>query len=83
MTPKERESEFLIGLAELTRKTGITIGGCGCCNSPWIDEAKESDALSDPRSGYGFGYAGEVRWISPKDKYSWENFSDSIVRHIT
>ena len=23
-------------LTELSRKHGITIGGCGCCGSPWL-----------------------------------------------
>ncbi len=79
-TLEEREREFMIGLAKLTRKTGITISGCGCCSSPRLDAATEHDALSDPRSGYGFGYAGEVCWLSPKDEHNWKDYSDSIVR---
>ena len=78
-TKEEREKEFLIGLAKLTRETGITIGGCGCCGSPSIDEASDAE-LSDPDAGYGYGYAGEVSWISHADDCNWKNFSDSIVR---
>ena len=78
-TKKERKRQFLIGLTKLTRETGITIGGCGCCGSPSIDEASDAE-LSDPDAGYGYGYAGEVAWISHADDYDWKNFSDSIVR---
>lgn len=78
-TKEEREKEFLIGLAKLTRETGITIGGCGCCGSPSLDEASDAE-LSDPDAGYGYGYAGEVSWISHADDCNWKNFSDSIVR---
>jgi len=28
--------EFLEGLAELTKKKGVAIGGCGCCGSPYL-----------------------------------------------
>lgn len=78
-TREEREKEFLIGLEKLTRETGIIIGGCGCCGSPSLDEASDAE-LSDPDAGYGYGYAGEVSWISHADSYDWERFSDSIVR---
>lgn len=32
----ERVKAFLKELAELTKKYGLSIGGCGCCGSPWI-----------------------------------------------
>jgi len=78
-TKEDREKEFMTGLAKLTRETGITIGGCGCCGSPSLNEGSDAE-LSDPEAGYGYGYAGEVRWISHVDDYDWKNFSDSIVR---
>ena len=31
---KEELHAFLVGLTQLTRKHGIVIHGCGCCNSP-------------------------------------------------
>ena len=31
--------QFLTGLAELTSRHGIAIGGCGCCGSPALFEA--------------------------------------------
>lgn len=29
---------FFKELAELTKKYGLIIGGCGCCGSPWIQD---------------------------------------------
>jgi len=76
---EDREREFMIGLTELTRKTGIVIGGCGCCGSPWLQDADANTALEDQRSGYGYGFQESVSWISPLDKYDWERYADSIV----
>lgn len=33
---KQDLSYFLEKLSELTRETGIVIGGCGCCSSPFL-----------------------------------------------
>lgn len=78
-TREEREHAFLAGLASLTRETGIKIAGCGCCGSPELMEAS-GDELGDMDAGYGYGYSGEVVWISRADAYHWRNFSKSIVR---
>jgi len=78
-TINEKEVLFLIGLEKLTRDTGIEIGGCGCCGSPYLDQAE----ITDKRSGYGYGYASEVLWIDPSDDYDWENYSGSIVKTDT
>jgi len=40
--------EFIKGLDELSAKTGIAIGGCGCCGSPLIREKKENTNLVNP-----------------------------------
>ena len=29
--------EFLTELSALSRRYGIVIGGCGCCESPWLE----------------------------------------------
>jgi len=31
---------FLKDLAALTNKHKIEIGGCGCCDSPWVERAE-------------------------------------------
>lgn len=77
-TEDERKVQFLLGLAKLTRETGIAVSGCGCCGSPSLDAFDLS--AEDARAGYGYGYAGEVRWISPNDKYDWEKYRESIAK---
>lgn len=42
ITPDEMD-EFLRELSALTRKHKITIGGCGCCGSPFLDSLKDGD----------------------------------------
>jgi hypothetical protein len=74
----EKEREFIIGLNELTRKTGIAVGGCGCCSSPFLIELA-TDELGDG-AGYGSDYASEVQWISPVNKYDWEEYKDTIYK---
>lgn len=75
---EQKERAFLIGLEKLTRETGVIIGGCGCCSSPFLMELEEED--SDPQSGYGFGYDGEVCWMNPSNEYNWKHYADSIVK---
>jgi hypothetical protein len=73
-----RRAAFILGLRELTKKHGVSIGGCGCCGSPWLDEDAD---VSDERAGYSEDSSGELlRWVAPSDKRVWEKYSASIVR---
>lgn len=69
--------EFLLALTELTRKYGISVGGCGCCGSPWLDVDAD---VRDSRSGYCHTDGNEVRWIAPSNEDDWEEHSYKIVR---
>ena len=72
----DKEKAFLIGLERLSRETGIVIGGCGCCGSPYLTEE-----LSMPeQAGYGEGGSGQVKWISPLDAYDWEEYGNTVVK---
>mgnify|MGYP001442366278 CR=1 FL=1 len=71
-----RRLEFLFELRELTRKYGISIGGCGCCGSPWLDDNAD---VSDERAGYS-EESGELRWIAPSSTNNWDKYSAGIVR---
>lgn len=48
----DNEKHFMIGLARLTKETGVAIWACGCCDSPqlMIPTAKQT--------AYRFGYEG-------------------------
>lgn len=79
-TKDEAERQFLIGLEKLSRETGVYIGGCGCCGSPFLSYEPELNA--DPRAGYcsDEGKCGKVTWIDPGDNYDWENYKEEIVK---
>ena len=66
----DKEKEFLIGLTELTKRTGIVIGGCGCCGSPNLQEIENIPE----ESGYVLCVGdSDVGWIHPGDDYWEEN----------
>lgn len=44
---KARRQAFAQDLVALMLKHGVTIGGCGCCGSPWLDLVKP-EILNDP-----------------------------------
>jgi hypothetical protein len=73
---EEREKRFLLELTTLTRKYGVSIGGCGCCGSPWLDS---TIIPTDPRAGYSMT-SGCVKWVDPSDEYDWRNYASGIVR---
>lgn len=72
----ENKIKFLQGLEKLTRETGIIIGGCGCCGSPFLSAVGIKDIVSE--CGYAAEENGDkVCWVSPNDEYDWEN-----LRHL-
>lgn len=42
---REKVNEFLVELSELTKKHGVEIAGCGCCDTPYLVEAKIRDGV--------------------------------------
>lgn len=72
---QKREHEFMLELTALTRKYWVSIGGCGCCGSTWL----ESDTdISDERAGYSMS-SGELKWVAPSDDYAWGHYADGII----
>jgi len=63
MALTENERQFLLSLRELSLKHGITIGGCGCCGSPWLD----GDRLIDSQGAYQYDESAgdQLDWIEP------------------
>jgi len=43
---EERKRFFLEGLAWLTEKSGVEIGGCGECGSPWLNDVVTDETLA-------------------------------------
>jgi hypothetical protein len=77
VTDEQRKMQFLDELAELTRKHGIAIGGCGCCGSPWLDLHTD---VSDLRAGYSLCEGDQLKWISPGNARDWKRYQDEIGR---
>ena len=55
--------EFMEGLKELTLRTGVEIGGCGCCGSPFISH-------KDPNEKSNEYY--DIEWNEETLEYDWE-----------
>lgn len=74
MTEEEvKERAFLLELRDLTRKYGISIEGCGCCDSPWL----EHDINLDDQAGYV--RRPKLQWASPKD-FDWKHTKDGVIK---
>jgi len=44
---EEQKNAFLLELALLTEKYGIAIGGCGCCDSPYLYTVEGKGSYND------------------------------------
>lgn len=73
-----KERAFILELTRLAREYGITIGGCGCCGSPWVVSGEDT---TNEQAGYICDENGEgLRWITPDDEVAWENNHSDIIR---
>jgi hypothetical protein len=64
MLTKEQIEAFLTELTELSRKYGITIGGCGCCGSPSLDE------LSEKEKNGKYVYSDNIGWSNYHENHT-------------
>lgn len=39
----EKELRFMEELTALSKKHQLTIGGCGCCGSPWLEDLSNQE----------------------------------------
>lgn len=79
MSFTEKQRAFLIELEALTRKYQLAVAGCGCCDSPRLDEL--DDSQFDERAGYGTDGVCEIAWIAPEGNWDWDHYSESIVKN--
>lgn len=55
---REKIEDFLKDLTKLTRRTGVIIGGCGCCGSPYLTVEKpvnDGEYRADGNDNLSFG----------------------------
>lgn len=84
LTPAGKKLNFLMGLAKLTKKYGISIGSCGCCDSMWLTE------LENKKLGRNHGYQycedGDrfegIFWCDTSD-YDEEEIKDDNLKFVT
>ena len=80
ITP-EAAKAFILELEALTRKHGISIGGCGCCGSPWLDTVKDPACKE---SGYSvIKDTEELGWLAPTGNATsdwYDKMKHTIVR---
>lgn len=44
---ENKREMFFKELTELTNKYGFSIGGCGCCGSPWVRDVNTGEYIAD------------------------------------
>lgn len=60
----EKKQAFLAELNKLSKKHQIYIGGCGCCNSPYLlDETEDYNGLKS------------IEWDKEKERYIEAKYS--------
>ena len=67
----ENKQEFLNELTALTKKYKISIDGCGCCGSPYLNEIEIISDKSKYVIGPNKSYDGEddLRFTQPDDNF--------------
>lgn len=66
MIPPDKLAAFLTDLSALSEKHGLTIGGCGCCNSPSIEPMIVDGSHRDERGGHYMTETengGDLKWV--------------------
>ena len=65
----ENQQKFIDGLNKLTQETGLTIGSCGCCFSPWLYPIEDEQ---EPDGEYGFREHNDdielIQWSQKEEK---------------
>ena len=62
----EDVKRFLDELTQLTLKHKIAIGGCGCCNSPWLEFTETKEEFDPPH------YSDKLIWDYDENMYIFD-----------
>ena len=81
----DKLKQFMVGLDKLSRETGYIIGGCGCCESPWINKEDPENITSD--AGYcainaniaNNDHFDTVSWTGPKS-VMWDRDKEKMIK---
>ena len=76
----EKIQRFLELLSSATRETGVSIGGCGCCGSPWVGEDTDIGDIEYPQGTLYWGRyrgAGDDGWRG--DELGWYSAYDQCL----
>jgi hypothetical protein len=60
---KRKIEAFIADLAELSKKHGVIVGGCGECGSPWVEERSPDYYAAD--------YAS-LQWHEDTERYTYD-----------
>ena len=74
MIKKERMSRFVELLNAASRETGITVSGCGCCGSPFLDSAESFSPMDEESQQEQGEYGFSVKKLI-KGGFNWDNLS--------
>ena len=82
-TEKERTERFMELLHKATIETGIAVGGCGHCQSPWTDNVEDETAISVTYRDvtYRPGYGSDLNWQSAYDRCLEEHRAEWAEAH--
>ena len=73
MTHSKRVEAFIAALEELTRKTGLKVQSCSCCDSPWLVTLSRKER--GKKYGYQYDFKGYQHMETPEivcERLSWD-----------
>lgn len=68
----------------LTKKYGMSVAGCGCHESPYLDDVSKKSVEHIDAGFYGDSKScsdvlcSEIQWIDPSDDYYWDKYHEAI-----
>ena len=73
MTKIKTTQSALKKLTKFTRDTGIAIGGCGCCGSPYLLKVPRDKGHYICGDTSGAGDVSDIEWVGEKESFDAES----------